>query len=146
MPFDPLPPIEKNWLTLLSSKPYPDIGDISHPTGGLYGKALNSAYNKSIIYDLHLVGDLLRLTAHQDPLIIVLGDHQPPAIIAGADAPWTVPVHVFSQKQQILEKLGPIGFVEGLIPDDVTLGRLDELHQLILNIVEATKPVSNHYP
>ena len=65
-------------------------------------------------------------------------------MIAGANAPWTVPVHVFSQDQTTLERFNSVGFVRGLIPNNKTLGRLDELHQLILHTANAKKQTSNY--
>jgi hypothetical protein len=141
MPFHPLPPIQQHWPNLLSSQPYPHVEQVIKPSGVLYGNDLQTSYNRAIVYDLHLVSDLLRLTSHQNPLIIALGDHQPPAMIAGVNAPWTVPVHVFSQNRETLGGFTAAGFVSGLIPNDTSLGRLDELHHLILN---AAKAKNNH--
>ena len=112
--------------------------------GVLYGQDLQTSYSQAIIYDIQLVSDLLRITSHQNPLVIALGDHQPPAMIAGANAPWTVPVHVFSQDQTTLDRFNSAGFVPGLIPNNKTLGRLDELHQLILNTANARTQTSNY--
>ena len=144
MPFHPLPPIEQDWPSLLSSEPYPNVEKVMKGNGVLSGQDLQTSYSKAIIYDIQLVSDLLRLTSHQNPLVIALGDHQPPAMIAGANAPWTVPVHVFSQDQTTLDRFNSAGFVRGLIPNNKTLGRLDELHQLILNTANARKQTSNY--
>jgi len=144
MPFHPLPPIEHDWPRLLSSEPYSQIETVIKGNGVLYGQDLQTSYSQAIIYDLQLVSDLLRLTSHQNPLVIALGDHQPPAMIAGVNAPWTVPVHIFSQDQTTLDRFHSAGFISGLIPNNRTLGRLDELHQLILNTANAKKQTSNY--
>ena len=130
MPFHPVPPIEANWANLLSVQPYATHQAIN-TSNGVYGDDLQFSYTDAIVYNFYLVADLLRLTSDQHPLIIVLGDHQPPAVISGADAPWTIPVHVFSQDPQILERFKSVGFVDGLIPKN-NLGRLASLHNLLL--------------
>ena len=144
MPFHPLPPLEQDWSSLLSSEPYSHVEKVMKGNGVLYGQDLQTSYSQAIIYDLQLVSDLLRLTSHQNPLVIALGDHQPPAMISGENAPWTVPVHVFSQDQTTLNRFNSAGFLSGLIPNNRTLGRLDDLHQLILNTTNAKKQTSNY--
>ena len=93
---------------------------------------LRTAYTRAIEYDLHVLGDLLRITAHQEPIIIALGDHQPPALVAGAGASWLVPVHIFAREEAILQPFINSGFRRGLRPKGPALGRLDQLHGLIL--------------
>ena len=144
MPFNPIPPIEQDWSKLLTSKPYSGTGQTENFSAILYGEDLQASYSRAIGYDLQLVGNLLALTSQQHPLIIVLGDHQPPAIIAGHGAPWTVPVHVFSNDKTILHKFTRAGFVTGLEPEDQSLGRLDDLHHLILRAIASPRKISRN--
>ena len=144
MPFNPIPPIEQDWSKLLTSKPYSGTGQTENSSAILYGEELQASYSRAIGYDLQLIGNLLTLTSRQHPLIIVLGDHQPPAIIAGHEAPWTVPVHVFSDDKTILQKFTKAGFVAGLDPEDQSLGRLDDLHHLILRTIASPRKISRN--
>ena len=144
MPFNPIPPIEQDWSKLLTSKPYSGTSQAENFSTILYGEELQASYSRAIGYDLQLVGNLLALTSRQRPLIIVLGDHQPPAIIAGHGAPWTVPVHIFSNDKTILQKFTRAGFVTGLEPEDQSLGRLDDLHHLILRAIASPRKISRN--
>ena len=38
-----------------------------------------------------------------DLIMILLGDHQPPALVSGEGAPWDVPVHVIASRPEVLE-------------------------------------------
>ena len=144
MPFNPIPPIEQDWNKLLTGNPYSETGQTENSSAILYGEELQASYGRAIGYDLQLVGNLLALTSLQHPLIIVLGDHQPPAIISGHGAPWTVPVHVFSHDKTILQKFTKAGFVAGLDPEDQSLGRLDDLHHLILRAIGSPRKISQN--
>jgi hypothetical protein len=144
MPFNPIPPIEQDWSKLLTGNPYSETGQTENSSAILYGEELQSSYSRAIGYDLQLVSNLLALTSLQHPLIIVLGDHQPPAIISGHGAPWTVPVHVFSHDKTILQKFTKAGFVAGLNPEDQSLGRLDDLHHLILRAIGSPRKISQN--
>jgi len=144
MPFNPIPPIEQDWSKLLTSKPYSETDQIENSSAILYGEELQASYGRAIAYDLQLVGNLLTLTSPQRPLIIVLGDHQPPAIIAGHGAPWTVPVHVFSDDKTILQKFTKAGFVAGLEPEHQSLGQLDDLHHLLLHAIASPRKISRN--
>ena len=132
MPFIPTPPYQIDWSRLLSSTPYDEDMLSSALDVSLDWDDLRTAYTRAIEYDLHLLGDLLRITAHQEPIIIALGDHQPPALVAGAGASWLVPVHIFAREEAILQPFIDFGFRRGLRPKGPALGRLDQLHGLIL--------------
>jgi len=79
-----------------------------------------------------LLAGFLRKTAFQKPVIIVLGDHQPPALVSGRGASWLVPVHVFARDEATIEPFFQAGFARGFEPTGLTLGRLNGLHELIL--------------
>ena len=132
MPFTPTPPYQIDWSRLLSSTPYDEDMLLPALDVSLDWNDLRTAYTRAIGYDLRLLGDLLRITAHQEPIIIALGDHQPPALVAGAGAPWLVPVHIFAREEEILQPFIDFGFQKGLRPRGPALGRLDQLHGLIL--------------
>jgi hypothetical protein len=52
-----------------------------------------------------------------DGLVILLGDHQPPAVIGGRpEPPWTVPIHVLSRDPDLLAPFIAEGYVSGLFP------------------------------
>ncbi len=132
MPFTPLPPYEEDWSQVLSDSPY----DIAHTNVDnsylIEADTMRLAYERAINYEIHLLAGFLKKVAHQKPMIIVLGDHQPPAIVSGRNTPWLVPVHVFTQNTDLLEPFIDIGFRRGLLPPSNPLGRLSFLHKIIL--------------
>jgi hypothetical protein len=52
-----------------------------------------------------------------DGLVILLGDHQPPAIVGGEpQPPWTVPIHVLSRDPELVALFLAEGYVSSLVP------------------------------
>jgi hypothetical protein len=49
-------------------------------------------------------------------LIIVLGDHQPNVQTTGENQPWSVPVHVISRNNELIEPFRKRRYSPGLIP------------------------------
>ena len=132
MPFVPTPPYQENWSRILSSKPY-DEHILNLDSGpSLNPKTARLAYEKAIDYELRLLAGFLKKTAFQEPVIIVLGDHQPPALVSGRDSSWLVPVHVFARDDATIEPFFQAGFTRGFEPTGMALGRLNGLHELRL--------------
>ena len=76
-------------------------------------------YVDAMSYTYATLGGYLRATADRDRILIVLGDHQPPAAVSGEGAPWDVPVHVIvahgsaPDRSRILDRLVARGFRAG---------------------------------
>ena len=143
MPFSPTPPYQNDWTRLLSSTPYDVKVATLTDNSPLDWNNLGPAYARAIAYNLHLLSDFLAISAHQGPLIIALGDHQPPSIVAGTDAPWIVPIHIFAQETELLEPFASSGFQKGLRPNGPAVGRLDQLHGLILRALDSDWQITN---
>ena len=143
MPFTPTPPYQHDWTRLLSPTPYDEAITPLADNAPLDWNNLGPAYAKAIEYELHLLRDFLSITAHQEPLIIALGDHQPPSIVAGTGAPWLVPVHIFAREMELLEPFESSGFQKGLRPNGPALGRLDQLHGLILRALDSNWQITH---
>jgi hypothetical protein len=76
---------------------------------------LDQPYLESIAYDLTTLGAwLARLEA--SPLVIVLGDHQPPDLTRGAGEAWTVPVYVLSRDPDLVRPFAALGYGDGPAP------------------------------
>jgi hypothetical protein len=74
-------------------------------------------YLKSLGYDFAALGGWLTERLPGDGLIILLGDHQPPAVIGGRrEPPWTVPIHVLSRDPDLVAPFIAEGYVPGLFP------------------------------
>jgi hypothetical protein len=76
----------------------------------------------------------VRTHAGADETLILLGDHQPAASVAGVGARWDVPVHVVTGRADVAAALVAAGFVEGvaLAPQQRPIATLPQLSVLLL--------------
>ena len=65
--------------------------------------------------------------------MILIGDHQPPALVTGPGATWEVPVHVIASRRDILDHLKQRGFRDGLAPAHPSLMKMPELTRVMLD-------------
>ena len=132
VPFHPTPPYQPDWARLLSASPYD--GDTLHDALGREPEWTNlgPAYVETVAYDYATLAGYLRLWPERDFILLVLGDHQPPAGVTGKDATWDVPVHLIASRDTVLDALRASGFADGLTPREPALGRMHELTALLL--------------
>jgi phosphoglycerol transferase MdoB-like AlkP superfamily enzyme len=131
-PFSPVPPYQPSWPRMLTSTPY-DASDYqnawAHPPDWFN---LGPSYTRSIDYAFASLGGFIAQPRARDMVLILIGDHQPPAVVSGQGAPWDVPVHIISSKPAVLETLKMHGFADGLYPPRHRIMRLNELMPLML--------------
>lgn len=137
MPFGPSPPYQPEWTRTMTAEPYdpaelekalaltPDWDDIT------------AGYLRTIRYDLRLLRGFLERRAPDKAFVIALGDHQPPALVSGKDASWSVPVHVFSRDQALIQRFVDAGFRPGIRPARPALARMDALNPLVLKALDS---------
>lgn len=77
-----------------------------------YARGFRQRYVDTVAYDLKLIEQHL-LHQKADELIIVMGDHQPPAVTSDGDD-FDVPVHVFARDPALLAEFVDHGFTSGL--------------------------------
>ena len=90
-------------------------------------------YIDAMTYDLTTLAGYLQKHAARDLVMILIGDHQPPALVSGERASWNVPVHVIAGRTPICDRLRARGFHSGLIPEPRTLARMDALVPILLD-------------
>lgn len=120
VPFVRVPPYVADWR--IDAGTFAGPPRVVHPVSWLdvpHGPRLVEAYADTIEYSLRCaIGFTERLP--RPSLVIVLGDHQPP-IAAVADEPAMaadVPIHVLTNRPELLAPLRAIGFVDGWeVPD-----------------------------
>src|SRR6185437_6525162 len=78
---------------------------------------LEIPYLHSVAYDLDVLGDWLASRVPENALVIILGDHQPPAFISGSGQPWTVPIYVLSRDPDLVAPFAARGYLPGAIPE-----------------------------
>ncbi len=127
-PFTPVPPYRSDWAAAAvpaSAQPLPT----NATTGDR--RTLDADYVRAMRYNLDWLHGFLDAHAGENSVVIVLGDHQPPAIVAGPGVPWHVPVHVFSREPDTFAALEAGGFDRGLVPRESPVGRMDALGAMI---------------
>jgi hypothetical protein len=95
---------------------------------------LGPSYVEALRYAFANVGGYLRLRADRDLVLVLVGDHQPPALVSGAGASWDVPVHVVASRDALIDRLvDGHGFAAGLAPPRPAVARLDGLLPILLD-------------
>lgn len=125
-PFSPLPPYQPDWAKMLTPYPYTDAELEKAYVGEPDYMDLGPGYADSVAYAYETFAGYLRQRAGRDYVMILIGDHQPPALVSGAGAPWDVPMHVVTNRPAILDSLVADGFTRGLIPERRTIGEMQE--------------------
>jgi hypothetical protein len=127
MPFAPVPPYLADWSRAADPAAY---GEAASRRAAGFGdwRAARSAYRAAMLYDIDMVEGFIAERAPPGSLVLVLGDHQPPAVVSGPDAGWLVPVHVFSRDKRRIARFVAAGFRPGLTPEGASLGDFAALH------------------
>ena len=94
---------------------------------------LGPGYADSVAYAYQTFAGYLHQRAGRDYVMILIGDHQPPAIVSGERASWDVPMHVITNRPGVLEKLLAHGFVHGLTPQHPHFGGMHEVVPVMLD-------------
>ena len=118
---------------MLTTQPYdPDVLDRawSEPPDWLN---LGPGYVKSLDYIHATLGGYLRKHEDRDLIMILIGDHQPPAAVSGEGASWDVPVHVIASRRELLDRLVSEGFQDGLAPPAHASMKIHALLPVFLN-------------
>jgi hypothetical protein len=134
IPFVPLPPYQPDWQRLLTDEPFdPEIAAIAQ-SGTPEWEALGRPYAESFVYTFDYLAGYLRERVAGDELLILIGDHQPAASVAGTAARWDVPVHIVTRHADLAAALVSAGFIDGvaLAPGQRAIGTLPELLTLLL--------------
>jgi hypothetical protein len=115
IPFSPVPPYLADWTDagVFATVPAAAWDEILRPPNWT---ALAPSYLKSLEYDFAVLGDWLGKRLAGKGLVILLGDHQPPAAVGGELQQWTVPVHVLSRDPDLVAPFIAAGYVPGLVP------------------------------
>lgn len=133
-PFVPAPPYQADWARVLTAAPY-DADDLDRAWSAWADWTnLGPSYVEALRYAFAYVGGYLRLRADRDLVLVLVGDHQPPALVSGAGASWEVPVHVVASRAAVLDRLvDGHGFAPGLAPRRPAVARMDGLLPILLD-------------
>ena len=134
IPFLPVPPYQADWQRVLHADPYPPDDVDARLAAVPDWEALGEPYADSFVYTFTYLAGYVRDRAGADETLVLMGDHQPAASVAGVGARWDVPVHVVTGNAEIAAALVAAGFVDGvaLAPRQRPLLTLPELSVLLL--------------
>ena len=131
-PFRPTPPYQSDWKRVVTAEPFdePDLDRAFDQQADWLN--LGPSYVDAMAYSYATLAGYLRKIGSRDVVMIVLGDHQPPALVSGEGAPWDVPVHVITSRRDILDRLQADGFRRGLTPSRPVLAKMNALLPILL--------------
>ena len=136
-PFGPVPPYQPDWTRMLSGEPFA-AADVDCALAERPSLAdLAPSYTRAIAYELETLAGYLRTNAGDGLVLIVAGDHQPPAAVSGAGVRWDVPIHVIASRPSLLDGLRTRGFSDGLTPTGPPIGGMADLLAVLLDAVSA---------
>lgn len=126
-PFSPTPPYQPDWSRVLTDRPY-DEEDVNRAwEQWVDWLNLGPSYVRAVSYTYTTLAGYLRERPRRDVVMILIGDHQPPAAVSGTGAAWDVPVHVITSRPAVLTHLAARGFRNGLTPRRPRLGQMNAL-------------------
>lgn len=133
-PFTPLVPYQPDWPRMLTPTPFDEAQVQAAYAGEPDYLNLRPAYGNAVAYAYDTWAGYVRKRAGRDYVMILVGDHQPPALVSGQGAPWDVPIHVITNRPEILASLRAKGFTPGLTP---TRPRLGQMHEVVPTLLDA---------
>jgi hypothetical protein len=155
-PFGPVAPYQPDWSRVLTADPY-DPAEVERAMAARPDLTnLTPSYAKAIAYEFVSLAGYLH-EQRDNRIMIVIGDHQPPAAVSGLDAPWRVPVHVIGPRaaapangatnpgvrlgggpgREVLQRLLEHGFRDGLSPGLPSIGAMHTLVPMLLDAFDA---------
>jgi sulfatase-like protein len=132
-PFRPTPPYQADWTRMLTDRPFDQPAldrSFDEQADWLH---LGPSYVDAMTYTYATLSGYLRAHANRDLVLILLGDHQPPALVSGEGAPWDVPVHIITSRGDVLDALVAKGFRRGLTPVRPDLSHMHALLPILLD-------------
>ena len=133
VPFGPTPVYQPDWPRMLTDKPYDPAQIVAAYATEPDYVVFWPGYERAVAYAFQTIAGYLRYRADRDFVMILIGDHQPPAIVSGEGAPWDVPVHVIASRPAVIERLVARGFHRGLYPARPSLGPMHTLLPVLLD-------------
>lgn len=94
---------------------------------------VRAAYGRAVEYSLNAVVSFVRHHGTDETVLVVLGDHQPAAIVSGERAGHDVPISVISRDPAVLQRIDGWGWENGLRPPpDAPVWRMDDFRDRFL--------------
>jgi hypothetical protein len=137
-PFGPVAPYLSDWSRALDPGAF-DTAEAAHALASPPDLAnLAPSYVRAIAYEYATLSGYVRARAGDNLVMILIGDHQPPAAVSGRGQPRDVPVHVIASRGRVLDTLLARGFRPGLTPERPNAGEMHALVPVFLNAFGAS--------
>ena len=140
LPFTPAPPYQPDWQKVLTAEPYDQAALHAAYSGPADWTNLTPSYAEALKYATTTLGGYLRLRADRDLVLVIVGDHQPAAMVSGEGASWDVPVHIVTSRKAVLDGLKDQGFRDGLEPARKVITTMDGLLMKLLDAFSEPDP------
>ena len=139
IPFLPVPPYQTDWQRVLGEQPFEPADVAASLAKTPDWEALGGPYAEAFVYTFTYLAGYLRQRPGADETLLLIGDHQPAASVAGPEARWDVPVHIVTRRDDIAAALLAVGFVKGvaLAPQQRPIATLSELSTLLLRTFDS---------
>jgi hypothetical protein len=116
-PWARLPTLVNDWSKLGNGSIFNRLPVEQYPIEWPHFEHAVGPYNKSIIYDFNVLRRYLVDYVKDGSLVIILGDHQPVAEVAGDTWEFGVPVHVLSRNAELVQPFLSRGYQRGVRPN-----------------------------
>lgn len=116
-PWTPVPRLI-DWATVGDGPVFNDQAESGDPPAVVWADhdRVRRHYIATIDYTLQTLGDYIARFG-DDAVFVVLGDHQPAALVTGPDASRAVPIHIISKDAMLIDGFRSEGFKIGMTPD-----------------------------
>lgn len=120
IPFNHIPEYLPDWSELGDGSIFFDTGNLRFDNDYFSGTEYVEGFVASIDYVLTVLTEYLTrfLPEDRESLIILFGDHQPGSVVSGRGASRSVPIHVVSRNQSLVQRfIDELAYTPGIIPD-----------------------------
>ena len=133
-PWAPLPQLVP-WHAAGDGSVYEDQPEQSMSAGEVWQdpRTVQRFYGLSIQYSLGAMSSFLENVDDPDLVVIMLGDHQPAAIVSGEDAGHDVPISIIAKDPAVFEAIAAWRWPDGLLPEGgAPVWRMDAFRDRLL--------------
>jgi hypothetical protein len=116
-PWNLQPALVEDWSTIGDGSVYARLEATRYPLQWSDLSQATDAYIRSLEYDFEVLKRYLREFVRDESLVVILGDHQPPAELTGQNASRGVPIHVVSRRRAFVDAFVAMGYTRGMRPD-----------------------------
>jgi hypothetical protein len=149
-PWTPIPPVIEDWSEIGDGALFARWSEPPIPPRELWldPEAVRTAYTEALDYVLRAVGAWLERPWDRPRLVLVLGDHEAGAVVAGQGrssrgGKSLVPLHVLSDRPELVLRFLQAGLAPGLLPPpagDDKVPRMSAFRALLLDVL--TRPAA----